>query len=379
VAKGPASRGQGRLQGILAPADFEEALAAGAPLPTLVAAAGGESLLRDQVCRAALAAALGSADSPDAVILHGPAKAGEPDAPSLAAVIEDVRTPSLFAAGGRKVVVVRRADLLVAEALDALRGLLAAPAAGTLLLLDLEASPGSRTASAKVREALDLLAAAAPVVSCDAPSAEPGRGGGASPLAAWIAGRARARGKRLPPEDTELLVARSGTNLAVLDAAVAAAALHAGAAERISPADLEAVAPRGPAEGTDRFVEALLGKDGAEALRVLEGIYREGAYAWGAKTPVRGEAPVTFLLLGQVRRTARDARVALASGGAGPLPPSLRFGCRDARRLLRASRPAGLAGLLADLTAFEADLKGGASGAERARFEALVLAYAGSP
>jgi DNA polymerase III delta subunit len=369
--------GGARLAGVLSPAAFEAALAAAKAPPPAVAAAGPESFLRDQTVRAAVAKALGDPDSPDAVVLHGPARAGEPDAPSLAAVLEDVRTPSMFAAAGRKVVVLRRADLLLAEEAAALEAHLAAPVPGSLLVLETEAAPGDRNAPAKVRHALEALAARVPVVSCESPSSEPARDGGPSPLATWVAGRARARGKRLDPADAELLVARSGTVLATLDAAVAAAALHAGAGERISAADLEAVAPRGPAEGTDRFVEAFLAGDAAGALRVLEGIYREGAYPWGAKSPVRGEAPVTFLLLQQARRTARDARGALAGGG-GPLPPSLRFGCRDPRKILKRSTPEGLARLLAGLTDFESALKGGVSGGERARFEALVVAYAGT-
>lgn len=368
----------GRPAGVLAPAAFEELLARAESAPPVVAAAGPESFLQDQVVRAAVAKALGDPDSPDAVVLHGPAKAGEPDAPTLAAVLEDVRTPSMFAAGGRKVVVLRRADALLAEEGGALAAHLESPPAGSLLVLVADAAPGDRGAPAKVRGALEALAARAPVVSCEAPSSEPGRGGGPSPLATWVAARARARGKRLDPADAELLVARSGSVLATLDAALAAAALHAGAGERMEAADIEAVAPRGPAESTDRFVEAVLAGDAPEALRVLGGLYREGAHPWGAKTPVRGESQVTFLLLSQVRRTARDARTALAGGG-GPLPPSLRFGCRDPGRILGRSTPEGLAGLLAGLTGFEAALKGGGSGGERARFEALVVGYAGTP
>jgi DNA polymerase III delta subunit len=370
--------GGARPAGVLGPAAFEERLAAARAAPPVVAAAGPESFLQDQVIQAAVGKALGDPASPDAVVLHGPLKAGEPDAPSLAAVIEDVRTPAMFAAKGTKVVVLRRADALLGEEAGTLDAYLDAPVAGSLLVLATAAAPADRNAPAKVRRALDSLSAKAVVVSCEAPPAEPGRGGGPSPLAEWVAVRARARGKRLDASDAELLVARSGTVLATLDAAVAAAALHAGAGDRIAAADLEAVAPRGPAEGTDRFVEALLAGDGPEALRVLAGLYREGAYPWGAKSPVRGEAPVTFLLLSQVRRTARDARTAVLSGG-GMLPPSLRYGCREPRRILRRSTPAGIARLLADLAAFESDLKGGAGGGERARFEALVAGYAGAP
>lgn len=365
--------GSGR---VLPPAAFEERLAGKEPLPAVVALAGSESFLQDQGIRAAVARALGDPDSPDAVVLHGPARAGETDGPSLAAVLEDVRTPSLFAAGGRKVVVLRRADALLAAEGAALEPFLDAPPPGALLLLALEATPGGRDAPAGTRKALDLLAARAVVVDCSAPSAEPGAGGSPSPLARWVATRAKARGKRLDPADAEFLVRRSGSVLGTLDSAVAAAAHHAGPAERISAADLEAVAPRGPAESTDRFVEALLQRDGGEALRVLAGLYREGAYAWGAKTPTRGDASVTFLLFGQVRRTARDARKALAEGGRF-LPPSLKYGCKDPGKVLQRSTPEGIAGLLAAVTDLEAEMKGGGSGAERARFEALVLRYAG--
>jgi DNA polymerase III delta subunit len=375
VARSP-GKGAGRLAGLLAPEAFAAALRSGAALPAAVAAAGSESFLQDQVIAACVGAALGDPDSPDAVVLHGPAKAGDADAPSLGAILEDAATPSMFAASGRKVVVVRRADHLLAADADLLEAWLGRPAPGSLLVFAVEASPGSRSTPAKVKKGLDALAAKGAVVSCDAPSAEPGRGGGASPLGAWVASRARARGKRLDPVDGDFLVHRSGTALATLEGAVAAAALHAGEADRITAADLEAVAPRGPAESTDRFAEALLSRDAEEALRVLSGLYREGAYPWGAKTPTRGDGPVTFLLVNQVRRLARDARTAL---GGGVMPPSLRFGCRDPRRILRRSDAPGLAGLLAAVTVLESELKSGASGGERARFEALVVRYAGTP
>jgi DNA polymerase III delta subunit len=362
----------------ISPGEFEERLAAARTVPSVVAAAGPESFLRDQATRAAVGKALGDPGSPDAVVLHGPARAGDADAPSLAAVIEDVRTPAMFAAGGRKVVILRRADALLGAEAEALAAYLEAPAAGSLLVIETEAAPGDRDAPAGARRALEVLAAKAVVVACGAPPAEPARGGGPSPLALWVAGRARARGKALDPADAELLVARSGTVLATLDLAVAAAALHAGAGPRIAASDLEAVAPRGPAEGTDRFVEAVLSADGREALRLAAGLYREGAYSWGARSPTRGDGPVTFLLLNQVRRVARDVRGALV-GGEERLPPSLRYGCRDPRRVLSRSTPEGLASLLAAATDLEASLKSGVSGGERARFEALVLRHAGAP
>ncbi len=369
-------KGAGRVSGIVAPDAFAAALEGGASLPPAVAAAGSESFLQDQVIAACIRAVLGDPDSPDAVVVHGPTKAGDGDAPSLGAILEDAATPSMFAASGRKVVVVRRADLLVGAEADLLAAWLEKPAPGSLLVFALESSPRARSVPAKVKKALDALAAKGAVVSCDAPSAEPGRGGGASPLGAWVSSRARARGKRLDPVDGDFLVHRSGAALATLEGAVAAAALHAGAAERITAADLEAVAPRGPAESTDRFAEALLSREAEEALRVLAGLYREGAYPWGAKSPTRGDGPVTFLLVNQVRRLARDARTAL---GGGAMPPSLRFGCRDPRRILQRSDAAALAGLLSDVTVLESALKSGASGGERARFEALVVRYAGKP
>ncbi len=370
-------RGSGRSGGFLTPAGFEERLARSGEVPPVVVAAGPESFLRDQVVGAAVAVALGDPESPDAVVLHGPAKPGEPDATTLAAVLEDVRTPSMFAAAGTKVVVLRRADLLLGEEVDSLLEYLKRPCTGSMLALEVEAEPNDRNAGAKIRSALAALEGQgkAQVVACSPPSAEPGRMGDASPLGHWVAGSARARGKRLDPAVGDLLVHRSGTALATLDAAIAAAALHAGAADGITAEDVEAVAPRGPAEGTDRLAEAVLAKEAQEALRLLAGLYREGACPWGAKTPVRGDAPVTFLLLNQVRRLARDARAAIG-GAPGEMPPSLRYGCRDPRTVVRRSTPQGLASLLAAATDLEAALKSGASGGERARFEALVLRYA---
>ncbi len=342
----------------------------------VVAVAGEEGFLRDEALRALLAAALGDPESPHAVILHGPARQGDPDPLRMAAVLEECRTLPMFAPPDvRKVVVVRRADALLAAEGKALTGYLEAPAPRALLLLSADALP---------REAAAALGSSprATVLSCEAPRAEPAPGGGPSPLAHWVAGRARERGKDLDPRDAEVLVHRSGTNLAVLDGAVGAAALHAGDAPRIAVADLEAVAPTGPAEPTDRFVEGVLARDAGEALRVLAGLYREGAWAWGSSSPVRGDGPVTHFLVGQLRRVARDAYAVARLREEGRfdrrttrLPGSLYHGCRDPWRVLERSDAPGLRGLLARLTGLEADLKGG-SGAERARFEALVVGYA---
>jgi DNA polymerase III delta subunit len=354
---------------------LQEELRADGELPPVVTAAGPSSFLREQVVRHAATVSLGDPESPDLVLHHGPTRAGEADTPALATILDDVRTPSLFAAAHRKVVLVRRSDRLLAADADAVAAFLERPPAGALLILEVTAGFGDRGTGKGLQKVLDSLADAGLLFACDAPTAEPGRGGRPSALAEWVAGRARERGARLSPEDAELLVIRTGNDLASLDGAVEAALLQAEGRTHLTPADLEAVAPRGAAESTDRFTEALLAREPAEALRVLEGLYREGATPWGAKSPVRGDTSITFLLLGQVRRLARDANRALVSGG--NMPPALRFGCRDPRKLLSRSSTASLAGLLSRLTEFEADLKSGHGGAERARWEAMIVEYAG--
>ncbi len=362
---------------------LEERLAAGdVALPPVVALAGPEALLQDRALAAILRAAFGDPDSPHATVLHGPVRAGEPDAPTAADVLSEVRTADLFAPGHRKVVVLRRADGVVNDGAEPLLAHAARAAGEGVLVVLLSAAPADRQAPRGVRRFLEELGRTGAVIPCVAPSGEPPRGGGPSPLARWLAARAAERGRTLSPADADLLVHRSGTNLAVLDAALAAAALHARDGGRITAGDLDAVAPRGPAEAVERFVEGALAKDGAEALRVAAGLYREGALPYGAKSPTRGETPVTFLLLAQLRRMARDVRRALAdraAGAAGPLPPSLRFGCRDGAAVVRASTPASVDRLLRALTRFETELKSGVSGGERARLEALVLAHAAAP
>lgn len=359
---------------------LEDRIAAGEPVPALTVAAGAESLLRDRFVDLVSARLLGSADSPDLVVLHGPLKAGDAEGPHLAEVVEEVRTRSMFAAGGTKVVVLRRADALLGAEADALKPLLDDGDPAGHLVLVVETSPADRRAPAGLRRALDALASAGLVVSCDAPSAEPPRSGGASPLARWLSARAREKGKDLAAGDADLLVHRSGANLAVLDGALDAAILHAGDAPRISARDLEAVAPRGPAEALDRFVELALAREGVEALRVLTGLYREGAFAFGAKTPTRGETAVTHLVLNAWRRTAREARGALATrareGSRAPLPPSLRYGCRAPMLILQRNDTTALARLLADLARLETDLKSGLAGGERTRMETLVALHA---
>jgi len=191
--------------------------------PAVVAAVGPETFLREEVVRSVAAAFLGAADSPDVVIVQ-PDDSVEPPEETAARFLGEVRTSSLF--GGRKVVVLRDADDVAKASKAGFLAWIASPAPSVVGVLLADELPA---------EVVTAAEKAGVVIRCG------GRGGAAEPAAAFVKRRAAERGKRLASGDAALLVERVGEEFAALDNALEILCLHAGDAEAVTGADVEAL------------------------------------------------------------------------------------------------------------------------------------------
>ena len=203
---------------------------AGARPPAAVAAVGPESFLREQTMRSVAEAWLGGADSPDVVTVQPDAE--RTPAETAQRFLGEARTASLF--GGRKVVVLRDADETVAAAKAGFLAWLAAPSPSVVGVVLADELP------AEISRAVE---GAGVVVRCG------GRGGDREPPEAFVRRRAGERGKRIGGSDAQLVVERVGDELASLDSAVEVLCLHAGDAEAVTAADVDALF-RSAREGT---------------------------------------------------------------------------------------------------------------------------------
>jgi len=204
---------------------------AGTKPPAAVAAAGPESFLREQAMRSVAEAWLGSADSPDVVTVQ-PDPAVRSPAETAAQFLGEARTASLF--GGRKVVVLRDADETVAAAKEGFAAWLASPAPSVVGVLLADELPA---------DVVRAVEKAGVVVRCG------GRGGEREAPDAFVRRRAADRGKRIGAADARLVAERVGDDLAALDSALEILCLHAGDAEAVTAADVDALY-RSAREGT---------------------------------------------------------------------------------------------------------------------------------
>jgi DNA polymerase III delta subunit len=230
---------------------------AGAKPPVALAAVGPETFLREEALRSAAAGYLGAADSPDVIVVQ-PDPSTENPADSAARFLGEARTSSLF--GGRKVAALRDADEVVAKSKAAFLAWLAAPAPNVVGVLLADELPA------------DVLAAVegvGVVVRC-------GGRGPSEPPAAFVRRRAAERGKKIGAAEAELLAERVGDEMSFLDNAVEIVCLHAGDAEAVTAADIEALF-RSAREGTIwEFGDLLAEGEVAAALTEASRCFAEG-------------------------------------------------------------------------------------------------------
>ena len=270
---------------------------------------GDEPFFKQRVVDALRRRLLG-ADAPASAVetRSGMRQAGE--APlSAAALLDDLRTPSLFAAV--RLVRVTEARPLVDAGGDALLAYVRQPAPGAHLVLECE-SVDRRTRLGKA------LAEAAVAVDCRRPfdHPPPWQGDAAPwdhPLAAWLVTEARTHGLVLDKPVAHLLTQRVGGEPGLLarECERLAAVLGAtpDAPKPLREADCEALVPDTRGEDLFRFGDALARRDAAALWKVLDALFRDGIPDRdGSRT--RDEGGVAVRTLAWVHRTLRELWVA---------------------------------------------------------------------
>lgn len=339
-------------------------LAAGAP-PPVVAAVGPESWLREEVVRAVATAVLGSAESPDVVVVQGEGSAAGDPGEALTRFLDEARTPSLF--GGAKVAVLRGAGAAVAEDRKAVIAWLARPGSAGCAVLLAETLPDD------VEEAVQRTGV---LVRCG------GRGAAQEPPARFVIRRAAARGKRLGGAEADLLVDAVGEDLASLENAVEILSLHAGDEPGVASAAIHALFP-GSREGSVwAFAEHLVSGDVAAALGEAAHAFDEGIpEGFGSSRVIRDERTIALRLVSEFGRSAGRARALRRQLDRGVRREELDWGGRspppraqqEALRTATSRRPEALDALV--VYAEETD-RGMKSGGTQGRLAVTKLAVA---
>lgn len=333
---------------------------------------GPEAGLRQEALEAALRGAARGADAgaePPQTVTFGPPDPARPASlPSLAAVLDEVRTDSLFAP--RKTVAVRGAGKLLAgkSAPAALLGYLRAARPGTLLVLEVEKFD-ARTALAK------KLAAAGALVHCPRLYETPWRESAVSigDYLKYLAGR---RGLSLEPRAAARLLELAGGETAVLAAELGKLADYLGGRGRpATVADVEAVAVGGVPVADDVVLPTLGGR-AAAALRAAGRAFDRGLQDRGGKI-AWNERTAALLLVSALWRAARRVEAAMLAGGRpqGRMPPKLARALEAAAA--RWSAPA-MEDAYRSALAAEMELKSSSGRAPREVVEELILGLSGA-
>ncbi len=171
-----------------------------------------------------------------------------------AELLNALETPSLL--GGRRLVVVRGANELRKEQVDALRAYLASPSPDAVLVL---VSPGRTKLDGAVRDAGEVMALEAP------------RG---RRLVAWLRSRAVTHGVNLDERAAWALIDAVGGELRDLDAALRQVA--AAGEERVRAADVHRLFPRHADERVFAFTDAVGMRRVSEAMTALRRLLEQG-------------------------------------------------------------------------------------------------------
>ena len=316
-------------------------------VPAVVAAHGDQRLLKRRCVDALAAAALGGEDEPTR--LSG-------DAADLAAVLDELRTVSMFAAA--RVVVVEAADGFVSDHRAGLERYVANPAAGSTLVLDVEKWPkNTRLAKAVAKTGLEL--------ECKELSA--------AKAAAFLVRAAKTGfGTALPRDAADLMTQFAGTDLGLLQQELGKLCSFA--------------ADRDPRAVTAEDVVELVGDSSIRNVFAMLGDVRRGdlggALAELDKLLDAGEAPMKILAgLGfAVRKLAEAADLAI---GGAPLPRALATAGvfpkerRESEAYLKRIGRGRAATMRALLLGADGDLRGGAALPDRAVLERLLIELAG--
>lgn len=176
------------------------------------------------------------------------------EATSLSTILEEVRTPSLFMKGGRKLVIVYNADALFKEGGKVLERYMSSPPTDGILVLvctDVDTRGG----------AYEKIKKKGGSVNC--------RGLKGYELTPWILERGRHYGKQISPDASRLLQENVGSNLLLLDGHIEKLALYLGGRTRIEVGDVEELVGYDRQRKVFDFTGAVAKRDTALALKVL--------------------------------------------------------------------------------------------------------------
>lgn len=173
---------------------------------------------------------------------------------SLSTVLEEVRTPSLFTSGSRKLVIVHNADGLFKESCGVWERYMASPPTDCVLVLvctDMDTKGG----------AYDKIKKKGGSVNC--------RRLKGNELTPWILERVRHYGKQISLDASRLLQENVGDNLLLLDGHLEKLALYLGSRTRIEVSDAEELVGYDRQQKVFDFTGAVAKRDTALALKVL--------------------------------------------------------------------------------------------------------------
>jgi len=323
-------------------------------LPPAILILGPEAALREQALVGIRKAAFADGDGGmNWIVLHGPERArGEQDATEPATVLDEACTGSLFAeAGEPKVVVVRKAELLLESARNKAIFERALPELPDCAVVVFEVAEAGRLKSTRLYKWFAKNEAG---VACDALANPWGPDGPDSPLTRKLAERAAALGLKMDAGAAMALIERSGRNLGVLSEELAKLSLALGASPReavpVSTQDVERVCSDTRLPDPFEFAAALAERDLKRSLETLGSIFEHGLGDYQKPGRViTNEASIAMRLLGVATwklTQLQDLRAALDEG-AGEFEAFKRaklFGARrdDARRTLRRHSAASL-------------------------------------
>lgn len=173
---------------------------------------------------------------------------------SLSTVMEEVRTPSLFTSGSRKLVLVYNADGLFKESSGVWERYMSSPPIDCVLVLVCEDVDTKGGAYEKIKKKGGS-------VNC--------RRLKGNELTPWILERVRHYGKQISLDASRILQENVGDNLLLLDGHIEKLALYLGSRTRIEVSDVEGLVGYDRQQKVFDFTGAVARRDTALALKVL--------------------------------------------------------------------------------------------------------------
>ncbi len=150
------------------------------------------------------------------------------------------------------------------------------------------------------------------------PAWKPGAAAWDTPLAQWIARRARVKhGRTLAQEDAQLLVERVGEDLDLLAREVETLALYTEGRDRIARADIEALVSDRTSAGVNALASAIARGDRHQAFAAVDGYFTQGM-AFGREGDSVAPDQVAIPLVAGLAQFALDCARAREAGAATP-------------------------------------------------------------